>query len=483
MASGGGDENSVKLWDTSTWQLQTTLRGHTAPVKAIAISPEAEMLASASGDSTLKLWDMDSGELLHCLRHPRPLGTVAFDPQGKRVAAGGEFHTVCIWDADSGKMLNDFHAHWARVRSLTFGNDGETLLTASNDNTTRVWALADLPDAATAESEGPVPRTTFVVHEDWSMWCAFSSGDKNLLGAAGMAPYDTRIWNLNDLSIVAKFNARQDNEGYVFQQCMAFVGDQPTLAMCLSRKGRPGIALWDPPRQLQRFEPSSIPSNQSKYSTARMAISADGKSLVIASELERLITRFDMATRKTKWCVESEYGEPSSIAFNAADQVVAVGTSSGSIMFLDAATGRKQHGVLKHDDGRVEALAFSSTGLLASSGQEGLIKVWDMESFTAVELPEIDSESVHAACFSPDASLLATASGVGYGVAVPHPNQGEVCLWDVEKQRLLTRFHAHYGCVTCVVFSPAGESIATTGRDGKVHLWDVQELLEFGRSK
>ena len=61
--------------------------------------------------------------------------------------------------------------------------------------------------------------------------------------------------------------------------------------------------------------------------------------------------------------------------------------------------------------------------------------------------------------------------------------QGEVCLWDVASRKLLTKFTAHYGSVTCAVFSPDGKNLATTGRDGKMHLWDVEELLKSAKER
>ena len=41
----------------------------------------------------------------------------------------------------------------------------------------------------------------------------------------------------------------------------------------------------------------------------------------------------------------------------------------------------------------------------------------------------------------------------------------------------------HYGSVTCGVFHPDGKTLITTGRDGKVHLWDVEELLKLAKKQ
>ena len=79
-----------------------------------------------------------------------------------------------------------------------------------------------------------------------------------------------------------------------------------------------------------------------------------------------------------------------------------------------------------------------------------------------------------------DGSLLATTDGVFFRGHCPQPDEGDLCIWDVKQRKLLVKFSAHYGCVTSANFSPDGKTLATTGRDGKMHLWDVEDLLEFG---
>ena len=61
LASGSGD-HTIKLWDVKTGKEQATLKGHTGQVDSVAYSPDGQMLASGSDDKTIKLWDVGTGK-------------------------------------------------------------------------------------------------------------------------------------------------------------------------------------------------------------------------------------------------------------------------------------------------------------------------------------------------------------------------------------------------------------------------------------
>jgi WD40 repeat protein len=89
----------VKIWDLETNSLVKTLRGHQAPVHALAYAPGGSSLASASHDGTVRVWDADSGSILGCYDWEiGKLGSLAFAPDGMTVAAGGE-RGIVVWDA------------------------------------------------------------------------------------------------------------------------------------------------------------------------------------------------------------------------------------------------------------------------------------------------------------------------------------------------------------------------------------------------
>lgn len=66
LASCSGDK-TIRLWDTNTGELRLTLNGYSGSVRCVAFSPDGQLLASGSSNTTVRLWDVNTGELHHTL--------------------------------------------------------------------------------------------------------------------------------------------------------------------------------------------------------------------------------------------------------------------------------------------------------------------------------------------------------------------------------------------------------------------------------
>src|SRR2546423_344934 len=80
--------------------LRHTLQGHSQEITRIAWSPVGDILASASHDKTIRLWDAQAGQLLHILEgHSDAVYSVAWSPDGHILASGSHDKTIRLWDA------------------------------------------------------------------------------------------------------------------------------------------------------------------------------------------------------------------------------------------------------------------------------------------------------------------------------------------------------------------------------------------------
>ena len=117
-----------------------TLEGHSGGVISVAFSHDSTRLASASDDSTVKIWDASSGECLSTLKgHSGRVRSVAFSHDSTRLASASDDGTVKIWDASSGERLSTFKGHSGYVNSVAFSHDSTRLASASDDNTVKIW--------------------------------------------------------------------------------------------------------------------------------------------------------------------------------------------------------------------------------------------------------------------------------------------------------------------------------------------------------
>jgi WD40 repeat protein len=102
VASGSGD-NTVKLW-TLDGKLLKTFKGHTAGIWGVAFSPDGKILASGSVDGTVKLWKLDGTEITTLRGHTAAIRQIAISPDGSFLASGGDDNTLILWNLQ--RILN-----------------------------------------------------------------------------------------------------------------------------------------------------------------------------------------------------------------------------------------------------------------------------------------------------------------------------------------------------------------------------------------
>nr|WP_307838639.1 MULTISPECIES: NB-ARC domain-containing protein [unclassified Frankia] len=112
--------------------------------------------------------------------------------------------------------------------------------------------------------------------------------------------------------------------------------------------------------------------------------------------------------------------------------------------------------------GGIYACDFSSKDrLLASAGEDGSVRLWDLAAHREVAARDGYTGGVRTCVFSPDGELLAFAGG-----------DGLVRLWNITENTSPTFLQAHRGGVWSCAFSPNGRYLASAGSDGLVRIWD-----------
>ena len=160
LLASASDDTTVRLWDVgdnTNLRHVRTLRGHTDRVNSVAWSPDGRTLASGSHDGTVRLWNPNNGINFAVLRgHTERVTCVAWSPDGRILASGSRDGTIRLWNPDTHGTRRVLRGHTTVVASLAFHPNGQTLASASSDETIRLWNPNTGAHKATLTGRRPV---------------------------------------------------------------------------------------------------------------------------------------------------------------------------------------------------------------------------------------------------------------------------------------------------------------------------------------
>ncbi|XP_076918869.1 WD40 repeat-containing protein HOS15-like isoform X1 [Bidens hawaiensis] len=143
-----------------------TFAGHRGEVNAIKWDPTGSFLASCSDDSTAKIWSLKQDTCLHDLKeHTKEIYTIRWSPTGpgtnnpnqQLVLASASFDsTIKLWDVETGSLLHSLVAHGDPVYSVAFSPNGEYLASGSLDKCMHIWSVKEARVVKTYEGSGGI---------------------------------------------------------------------------------------------------------------------------------------------------------------------------------------------------------------------------------------------------------------------------------------------------------------------------------------
>ncbi|MFE4856092.1 NACHT and WD repeat domain-containing protein [Streptomyces sp. NPDC056670] len=460
-------DRTVRLWDVADPSrpepLGSPLIGHTSWVSSAVFSPDGHTLASASDDGTIRLWDVRDPS------HPRALGVpltghdgtiylLAFSPDGHTLASATEHHAIRLWDvADSRRprMRGVLTGHTTAVRSVAFSSDGRTLAAGADDGAIRLWDMADQAQ--------PVPIETVLSGHTSTVHSVAFSPDGHTL-ASGGSDDTVRLWNVADPRHAAPIGSPlTSHTGPIWS-----VAFSPNGTMLAAASADSTASLWnisDPAYPSQVGEPLAGSSGE-MYA---LAFSPDGRTLATGSGDSKVrlwsIPTTDMIGRVG--------------AFRPDGRVLATAARDNRVRLwnVDAPSRPVPQGqpFTPPGEGSARSLVFSPDGhTLAVLMGNNSVRLWNVTdpARPAAYGPPLVLRTrfagAGALAFSPDGKTLAT----GY-------DDRTIQLWDVSNPSrhlpLGAPLAGHRGYVNSLVFSPDGETLASGSADDSVRLWNVAD--------
>jgi WD40 repeat protein len=167
-------------------QSSTKFSAHSQPITSLSLSPDGQLLATASQDATVKLWSLNgslNGQALQTLVATEPLFDVSFSPDGRTIAAATEAGNINLWQQSEMGFLSQptqvLRGHRSWIGALTFSPNGQLLAAASDDDTVSLWRRTNRGEFS------PAPQTTLVGHTSGVNAVSFSLDGQTIATASG----------------------------------------------------------------------------------------------------------------------------------------------------------------------------------------------------------------------------------------------------------------------------------------------------------
>ena len=392
--------------------------------------PEAE--------SKLRECDYPQKDDIYCrsiLKHDGNINSAVFSPDGKYIVTASLDNTARVWDAATGKPATKPLKHNSTVNSAVFSPDGKYIVTASWDNTARVW------DAATGK-----PVTEPLKHDRSVSSAVFSPDGEYVVTASKDST--ARVW---DAATGKPLTEPLKHDGSVFSAVFS-----PDGKYIVTASGDNTARVWD----AATGKPLTGPLKHDEYVNSAV-FSPDGKCIVTAS-LDNTARVWDAATGKLLTEPLKHDNYVNSAVFSPDGKYIVTASLDNTARVWDAATGKPLTEPLKHDE-YVNSAVFSPDGkYIVTASFDNTARVWDAITGKPLTEPLKHDDWVRSAVFSPDGKYIVTASG---------DNTARV--WDAATGKPLTEPLKHDNWVYSAVFSPDGKYIVTASWDNTARVWDA----------
>jgi len=477
IASASAD-GTVKLWDRrgNLYQSISTDDG----VRAVTFSPDSQTVALTNYDGRVRLWNL-AGEEIETLHHDAIIHDLAYSRNGQLLAAASDTGEIKLWHLESGES-KVLQGHLQVATSVSFSPDNQLLASASWDRTVKIWNMA---------GQEPQLVQTINGHDSRVMAVTFSPDGQTLASADetgtvkhwSLAGEQRHAWShggevtsvqfKSDGQVLASTGQNgvikiwQVADGTLVTELRGHAG--PVTDLSFSPDNRLlASAGWDMSIRLWNLDETQL-GQAVKYleghddHVAHVAFNPQ-KQILASASLKHLIKLWSYDGTPIA-DLEGHRGQITDIAFSPDGELLASASQDRTIRLWDTSSGEHQAWIAHPDLESRITISFSSGGqVLASASDDGTVKLWSLDG-DLLETPIDQEQPIRLIRFNPDAQIFAT---LGFG-----DEDNVIRLWRRDGT-LIDSLEGHEETITDLEFNPNDRTLASASReDGIIKVWSI----------
>jgi eukaryotic-like serine/threonine-protein kinase len=446
-------DRRIGLCDLLPGSKPSLFAGHSEAVTALAVSPSSPVLATGAGytNRNIKLWQIPSFRPLGELSgHKGWIMALAFSPDGQTLASASADNTIRLWDVAAREARHVFSGLSSGVSRLCFTPDGQKLFSGGTDGMVCRWpAQPPQPAPRPIRWRNEIGLEAVTVDSDATHFAGLSKGGVYVGGEpAGSPPRQIAELGTNNTCLRFSPDGRRLLVGTASGAVQVwYFGDEQPLRCLRGSATNPTEGVWqDTQGQIL------VAVHREKKVQLNLPV-----QVVVWNARTWEPQRSWTLTNVQNGCEVSPDGRWLASAFLRRPLRLASLTDPSCVRTTPC-------------PGQSGSLAFSPDGkLLATANVEGVVRIWAMPTLRKVTEVQARSQALFGVCFSPD-GLRALTAGEGAEA---------VRLWDVETWQELITLPLEGERLSQIFFSADGRQLAASSSRGDLFLWQAPSFAEI----
>ncbi|CAF0730295.1 unnamed protein product [Brachionus calyciflorus] len=372
----------------SVTRCSSTIEGHTEAVISVSFSPDGKQLASGSGDTTVRFWDLTTETPLHqCTGHKNWVLCVAWSPDGRKLASADKNSNIIIWDPETGKQIGKTlcqHRQWVTYlcwKPLHLDEECRYLVSSSKDTTIKIWDTIMSTCIRSLSS-----HTQSVTCVKW--------GGKNLIYSSSQ-DRTIKVWRPDDGVMCRNL----DGHGH-WVNTLALNSDYILRTGAFDPKDTTLIQTND---EISRFE-----LKERALKRYQKLFDVETEKLVSGSDDFTMFLWNPEVDKKNTCRMTGHQQLINDVRFSPDTRLIASASFDKSIKLWDGKTGKFLTTLRGHVQAVYQISFSSDSRLLVSGSADSTLKVWDLKTKKLyMDLPG-HADEVYAVDWSPDGQMVAS---------------------------------------------------------------------------